>query len=251
MTTNSDRKRLDVLLVARGIARSRAQAQASIAAGLVRVHRETATKSGQLVLPDAEIEQLGEVHPFVSRGGIKLATALDAFDLDVAGTRAADVGASTGGFTDCLLQRGARRVYAIDVGHSQLDSALRQDQRVIVMEKTNVRTLIDLPEPVDLVTIDVSFISLRLVLPVMRSWLTDKGNVIALFKPQFEAGRRITAQAKGVIRKEVVRQRLLGDFHAWLSDNRFVLVGEIPSSIAGERGNQEYLLLLRPVIAAD
>lgn len=251
MTTNPDRQRLDVLLVKRGIARTRSQAQASIAAGLVRVDHQVVTRSGQLVGEDAEIEQLGEVHPFVSRGGVKLAAALDAFDLDVTGAIAADVGASTGGFTDCLLQRGARQVYAIDVGHGQLDLGLRADKRVVVMEKTNVRSLETLPEPVDLVTVDVSFISLRLVLPVIANWLSQSGRIVALFKPQFEAGREIMARNKGVIVDAGLHRKLLSDFRHFLGENAFELVGELPSPIRGDRGNREFLLLLRRVGRVD
>jgi len=200
----TEKRRLDVLLVERGLADSRNQAQRLIMSGQVRLGDRVLDKPGMRVPISAEIV-VQEKLPFVSRGGVKLQAALEAFAVPLAGIVAADVGASTGGFTDCLLQHGAARVYAIDVGRGQLAWKLRTDPRVIVMERTNVRYLAALPEPVDLVTIDVSFISLRLVLPVVMGWLKPRGQIIALVKPQFEAERRQVGK-RGVVRDKAVRR---------------------------------------------
>lgn len=201
------KRRLDVLLVERGLAESRTQAQRLIRAGLVRVAGQVADKPGTQVATNAAITLQARPR-FVSRGGEKLEAALVRFGLDVRGWVAADVGASTGGFTDCLLQHGARRVYAIDVGYGQLDWRLRNDPRVVVMERTNARYLESLPEPVDLVTVDVSFISLGLILPMAVRWLKPGGRVVALIKPQFEAGRREVGKG-GVVRDPQVHRRVL------------------------------------------
>ncbi|RLC56795.1 MAG: TlyA family rRNA (cytidine-2'-O)-methyltransferase, partial [Chloroflexota bacterium] len=201
------KRRLDVLLVERGLAESRTQAQRLIRAGLVRVAGQVADKPGTQVATNAAITLQARPR-FVSRGGEKLEAALVRFGLDVRGWVAADVGASTGGFTDCLLQHGARRVYAIDVGYGQLDWRLRNDPRVVVMERTNARYLESLPEPVDLVTVDVSFISLGLILPMAVRWLKPGGQVVALIKPQFEAGRREVGKG-GVVRDPQVHRRVL------------------------------------------
>ena len=181
------KERLDVLLVERGLLDTRARARAAIMAGEVSVNGQRVDKAGTAVPLDATIE-LATPMPYVSRGGFKLAGALDAFGVAVAGRVCADVGACTGGFTDVLLQRGAARVFAIDVGQGQLDWKLRQDERVVVLEKTNARYLESLPQPIDLATIDVSFISLRLILPAVAAWLAPAADVVALVKPQFEAG---------------------------------------------------------------
>ncbi|MEA3340772.1 MAG: TlyA family RNA methyltransferase, partial [Chloroflexota bacterium] len=200
------KERLDVLLVKRGLAKSRSWAQRLIRAGEVRVAGQISDKPGTRVATNAEIAVQARPR-FVGRGGEKLEAALARFGLDVAGMAAADVGASTGGFTDCLLQRGARRVYAIDVGYGQLAWRLRNDSRVVVMERTNARYLEDLPEPVDLVTADVAFISLRIILPVAARWLRPDGQVVALIKPQFEAGRREVRKG-GVVRDPDVHRRV-------------------------------------------
>ena len=243
--------RLDALLVARGLAESRSQAQRLIMAGQVRVNGEVALKAGQMVPPDAEIA-VAQPPPFVSRGGEKLAAALEAFPLSVAGRVCADVGSSTGGFTDCMLQHGARRVYALDVGKGQLHWKLRNDPRVVVMESTNARYVARLPEPVTLVTIDVSFISLRVILPVVRGWFPagaasqgeGRGDVVALVKPQFEAGRREAARGKGVIRDPAVHRRVLREVLDFAQANGYGVRGLIRSPVRGPKGNVEFLAWL-------
>src|ERR1044071_7578749 len=194
------RIRLDQLVLDEGLAPARERAKAFVLAGLVRVNGEVVSKAGTLVESDADVTLQAPDHPYVGRGGLKLAHALDAFGIAVAGREALDVGASTGGFTDVLLQRGARRVVALDVGHGQLDWRLRNDPRVVVIEHFNARhlTLADLPGRVDVVTIDVSFISLRQIFPVLPPLLRAGGDVIALVKPQFEAGR--SEVNKGIVR---------------------------------------------------
>ncbi len=238
------KERLDKLLVERGLAESRSQAQALVLAGEVRVDGESALKPGMTVPVVAQIEVAAPL-PYVSRGGIKLAGALAAFGVTVHGRRAADVGACTGGFTDVLLQQGATRVYAIDVGYGQLAWRLRQDERVVVMERTNARHLDRLPEPVELVVIDVSFISLRLILPAVRRWLTPEFDVIALVKPQFEAGRKQVGKG-GVVRDPTVHVAVLTALLAWLQAEDWVPVGLSRSDITGSDGNVEYLVWLRP-----
>jgi 23S rRNA (cytidine1920-2'-O)/16S rRNA (cytidine1409-2'-O)-methyltransferase len=182
--------------------------------------------------------------PFVSRGGYKLAGALDRFDLDVTGLVCADVGACTGGFTDVLLQRGAKRVYAIDVGYGQLDWNLRQDVRVVVMERTNVRYLDQLPQTVEFVSIDVSFISLKLILPAVKKWLTGDGNIVALIKPQFEAGPRQVGRG-GVVKDMSVHRDVLEEILNWASKNDLAPQDLIRSPIKGAGGNVEFLVYLR------
>ncbi|HEU5347495.1 MAG TPA: TlyA family RNA methyltransferase [Ktedonobacterales bacterium] len=250
----SARERLDVLLVARGLAPSRERARALIMAGEVRVAGQPATKAGTLVPTDAAIELAASASEtrFVSRGGLKLERALDAFHLDPTGCSCVDVGASTGGFTDLLLQRGAAHVYAVDVGHGQLAWTLRNDPRVTVLERTNIRHLAALPELVGCAVIDVSFISLRLVLPRVLTLLTPEGWAVALVKPQFEAGRAEADRGAGVIREPAVHQRVLRELLAWLADEapdvdgrRLRACGLIASPITGRDGNHEYLLLLR------
>ena len=255
--TQAKRERLDTLLVARGLAPSRERARALIMAGEVRVAGRPVTKAGTPVTPDAEIALAttpAEMR-YVSRGGLKLERALDAFQLDPAGCVCVDVVASTGGFTDLLLQRGAARVYAVDVGHGQLAWALRNDPRVTVMERTNIRHLAALPELVDCAVIDVSFISLRLVLPRVAALLKPGGWVVALVKPQFEAGRAEADRGAGIIREPAVHRRVLRDLLAWLADTapkapnatgaRLASCGLVASPITGRDGNHEYLLLLR------
>ena len=238
--------RLDRLLVERGLAPSRERAQAMILAGLVTIEGRRVEKAGQAVPGDVEVEVAGPPHPYVSRGGVKLAAALDHFDLDPRGKVCLDVGASTGGFTDCLLQRGALRVYAVDVGYGQLDARLRNDPRVVLREKVNARTLsrAEVPEPVELSAIDVSFISLRLVLPAVVPLLISGAPLVALVKPQFEAGRREVPRG-GVVRSEATRKRVVGEVEEAGRALGLSVLGTILSPIRGARGNEEFLLGFR------
>ena len=240
------RKRIDLLLVERGLATSRTRAQRLIMAGEVTVDDALVTKPGTRVLSEASIA-VAERKPYASRAGVKLAAALDAFHIPVEGRVAADVGASTGGFTDCLLQRGASRVYAIDVGYGQLDWSLRQDPRVVVMERTNARYLQALPEAIDVSTVDVSFISLTLILPRVRDWLAAGGIVISLIKPQFEAGRRQVGK-KGVVRDPQVHRDVLQRILAWAGENGLPPYGLVRSPLTGPAGNIEFLALLKKSI---
>ena len=235
--------RLDNLLVERGLAESRAKAQALIMVGDVSVEGNTATKAGMLVDKSVEVA-IVEPPPFVGRGGIKLDYALNEFGLDISGRVVADIGASTGGFTDCLLKRGARRVYAIDVGYGQLDHRLRRDSRVVVMDRINARYPIPLPEKVDLVTIDLSFISVEKVIPSVAELLRDNGCVIVLIKPQFEAKRGEVGKG-GVIKQPIAHARVLGRFIAWIVEHSFRLGGLVASPILGASGNKEFFALLR------
>jgi len=237
------KRRLDSLLVDKGLVESRAKAQALIMAGEVRVSGKVIIKSGTLVSEEVVIV-IREPPPFVGRGGIKLDYALGQFQLDVSAKVVADVGASTGGFTDCLLKRGASRVYAIDVGYGQLDYRLRQDSRVVVIDRMNARYPISLPEKVDLVTIDVSFISVeKIILPVAKL-LKDSGYLLVLIKPQFEAKREEVGKG-GVVRQPVVYARVLGRFIAWMTEHSFRLGGLVASPILGASGNKEFFILLR------
>lgn len=242
------RQRADVLLVERGLVESREQAQALIMAGAVLSPAGPVQKAGTFLEPDTPLE-LRERLPYVSRGGVKLAHALDTWaqprGIELEGITALDVGASTGGFTDCLLQRGAARVYAVDVGHGQLHYRLRQDARVVCMEKLNARYPFDLPEPVDLLVADVSFISLTMALPEPLAHLKAGGYAIALIKPQFEA-RRGEVGRGGIIRSDTLRAEILARVQAWLaSRDELTLVDTIPSPITGDAGNREFLVLLR------
>ncbi len=255
------RERLDMLLVQRGLAPSRERAQAVILAGEVRVDGQVSTKAGTRIPVDAAVELVGPANElrFVSRGGLKLERALDAFGLDPAGCVCLDVGASTGGFTDVLLRRGAARVYAVDVGHGQLAWSLRNDPRVVVMERTNIRHMQSLPESVDCVVIDVSFISLRLVLPRVASLVREDAWGVALVKPQFEAGRAEADRGAGVISDPAIHLRVLRELVDWLGqmqqvqnegDQRCLYPqGLIASPITGREGNAEYLLWLKASMA--
>jgi 23S rRNA (cytidine1920-2'-O)/16S rRNA (cytidine1409-2'-O)-methyltransferase len=239
-----DKRRLDVLLVERGLVPSRNTGQRLIMAGRVRVAGELAHKPGQSVPVDASVTvQQGK--RFVSRGGLKLEKALDEFGLDVTGWIAADVGASTGGFTDCLLQRGAQQVFAIDVGYGQIAWTLRQDPRVILMERTNARYLETLPQRVDLVTVDASFISLKLLLPRASRWLREGGKLLPLIKPQFEAGRRLVRRG-GVVSDPRVHHQVLLDLLNWIEDQGWGFMGLVPSPLRGPAGNVEFLALVEP-----
>jgi len=236
------KQRIDSLLVDRGLVESRAKAQALIMAGEVSVEGKTIIKAGTMVAEEAAVTVI-EPPPFVSRGGVKLDYALDRFQLDVSSKVAADIGASTGGFTDCLLQRGAGRVYAVDVGYGQLDYRLRRDERVVVLERVNARYPIDLPEKVDLATLDIAFISVEKVLPSVAKLLKDDGCLMVLLKPQFEALRSEVGKG-GIVRQPVVHARVLGRFIAWMTGHGFRLGGLVASPILGAAGNMEFFLLL-------
>jgi 23S rRNA (cytidine1920-2'-O)/16S rRNA (cytidine1409-2'-O)-methyltransferase len=240
------RVRLDQLVLDKGLAPSRERAKAVVLAGLVSVNGEVVTKAGTMVDAAAEVALQAPDHPYVGRGGLKLAHALDTFGIAVAGREALDVGASTGGFTDVLLQRGARRIVALDVGHGQLDWGLRNDPRVVVIEHFNARhlTLADLPGRVDIAVIDVSFISLRHILPPVAAVLGVGADVVALVKPQFEAGR--DEVRKGIIRDPSVHDRVLAEVTAAGAEVGLTRVGSTPSPITGQKGNVEFLLHLRP-----
>jgi 23S rRNA (cytidine1920-2'-O)/16S rRNA (cytidine1409-2'-O)-methyltransferase len=241
--------RLDSLLVDRGLAATRERARALILAGQVRVNGQLATKAGHAVRPGDAVTLDTPDHPYVGRGGLKLAHALDVFGLSPSGRLALDIGASTGGFTDVLLQRGAAKVVAVDVGHGQLDWKLRSDPRVVVMERQNARTLApqQLPEGARrfaLITIDVSFISLRQILPVLPPLLEDGGDVVALVKPQFEAGRDEVGKG-GIVRDEEVHRRVIDEVTAAGRSLGLERAGLVESPITGMEGNREFLLHLR------
>jgi len=251
--------RLDLLLVERGLAESRAKAQALIMAGQVRVDGQVALKPATGV--DSSVVLTVDSGPrYVSRGGEKLEAALDAFSILVEGRICADVGASTGGFTDCLLQRGASKVYAIDVGKGILHWKLRNHPRVVVMEETNARHVESLPEPVSLVTVDASFISLKILLPVIKNWLLPsllrpspsgrgdggEGGIIALIKPQFEAGRKDVSRGDGVIRDPAIHRQVLESVLTFTQAEGFGQRGLIRSPILGPKGNTEFLVWLQP-----
>jgi 23S rRNA (cytidine1920-2'-O)/16S rRNA (cytidine1409-2'-O)-methyltransferase len=240
------KSRLDLLLVARGLAASREKAQAMILAGRVEVDGRRVDKAGTAIAPDADIRVAGPPHPYVSRGGVKLAAALDAFALDPSGAVCLDVGASTGGFTDCLLQRGAARVYAIDVGAGQIDARLRGDARVILREKVNARFLssLDVPEPVALAAMDLSFISARLVLPAVVPLLSPGASLVVLVKPQFEAGRGEVPRG-GVVRSEETWRRVVEEVTRSAEGLGLRVLGAVPSPITGAAGNREFLLAFR------
>lgn len=248
------KKRIDVLMVERDIAESRNRAQRLIMAGEVRVAGQMIHKPSTQVPADAHIEVKARPK-YVSRGGKKLAAAIDAFSVLVSGKVCADVGASTGGFTDCLLQNGAEKVYAIDVGYGVLHWKLRQDPRVVVMERVNARYLDSLPESVDMVTIDASFISLSLILPAVINWFSDsQGEVVALIKPQFEAGRKAAAVHSGVIKDRSVHELVLRETLTNALNLGLHPVGLIPSPIQGPKGNIEFLVNLQldgPEIETD
>lgn len=240
------KERADVLLVRRELAPSRERARAYILAGKVYVGARRVEKPGESLMCEAELQVRGPDHSFVSRGGVKLAGALDGFELDPTGVAAADFGASTGGFTDCLLQRGARRVYAIDVGYGQLHYRLRNDERVVVMERTNARHLTgeSLPEAVDWVVVDASFIGLDKLLPAARAVLRPGGIVVALVKPQFQVGKGAVDRG-GVVRDEAVRLAAIEGVVEAAVALGFVEKGRADAAIKGPKGNQEALLWLQ------
>lgn len=242
--------RIDILLVEKGLAESRSIAQRLVMARQVRVNGQVVHKSSQMIETSADI--ILDTGPrFVSRGGEKLAAALDSFPITVEEKVCADVGASTGGFTDCLLQNSASRVYAIDVGHGQLHWKLRNHPKVVVMERTNARTLKSLPEIIHLVTIDASFISLRLLLPVVVGWLEEGGDVIALVKPQFEAGKKAVGRG-GVVKNPEIHRMVLEKVISYATELDLIPQDVIQSPLTGPKGNLEFLLWCRQgAIAID
>jgi len=240
------KQRLDVVLVERGLTTSRERARALILAGQVRVDGQVVSKAGAPIAADARVELATPDHPYVGRGGVKLAHALDAFAIDPANRRALDIGASTGGFTDVLLQRGATNVIALDVGHNQLDWKLRSDPRVIVKEGVNARSLTqdDVPHEVSLVTLDVAFISVRLILPALPPFLDRPADIVVLVKPQFEAGREEVGPG-GLVTDPTVHAAVVGSVTASAEALGFTRRGMVPSAITGATGNQEFFLHLR------
>ncbi len=243
----ANKERLDIALVRRGLAPSRERARAIIMAGQVFVQDRLVDKPGTLVPFDAELRlaQASDELKYASRGGLKLEKALDTFGLNPSGLIALDAGASTGGFTDCLLQHGAKRVYAVDVGQGQLAWTLRNDPRVVVMERTNIRYLASLPEAMQCAAIDVSFISLRLVLPAIAPLLAPGAWIVALVKPQFEAGKAEVDRGEGIISDPAVHQRVLQELEEWIPQHTpFQVQGVTDSPIYGRDGNREFLLHL-------
>ncbi|MBI3158771.1 MAG: TlyA family RNA methyltransferase [Chloroflexi bacterium] len=235
------KQRVDLLLVARGLAESRSLAQRLVMAGQVRADGQLVSKPSDSFTASVVLEVVGGPK-YVSRGGEKLEAAFAAFGLEVHGLVCADVGASTGGFTDCLLQNGAAKVYAIDVGQGILHWKIRQDSRVVVMEGQNARHIEKLPEPVAFISVDASFISLKTLLPVLKGWYGELGGqMTALVKPQFEAGRKETARGKGVIRDPEVHRRVLEEVLAFAEAQGYALLGLIQSPVLGPKGNVEYL----------
>ena len=238
----SSKKRLDVAMVERGLAESRQKAQAVIMAGQVYVNGQKVDKAGAPVAEDAAIEVRGKTLAYVSRGGLKLEKAMELWPIRLEGAVCADIGASTGGFTDCMLQNGAEKVYAVDVGYGQLAWSLRSDPRVVCMERTNVRYLTpeQIPEPLDFGTVDVSFISLKLILPALRTLLKPEGQLVCLVKPQFEAGRGKVGK-KGVVRDPAVHREVLEQFLINAAEANFTVKEMTFSPIRGPEGNIEYL----------
>ena len=234
--------RLDVLLVEKGLAETRQKAQAAIMSGIVYVAGQKVDKPGTAVLNDAPIEIRGNALKYVSRGGLKLEKAMATFPIDLTGSICADIGASTGGFTDCMLQNGAAKVYAVDVGYGQLAWKLRNDERVVCMERTNARYLDheQIPDELDFASVDVSFISLKLILPALCGILKDGGHVSCLVKPQFEAGREKVGK-KGVVRDPAVHLEVLENFLTHAKESGFTVLGMTFSPIRGPEGNIEYL----------
>ena len=246
------KKRLDILLTERGLAASREKAKAIIMSGIVFVDGEREDKAGSTFPEEVKIEVKGNTNPYVSRGGLKLAKAMEVFGIRLDGFVCMDVGASTGGFTDCMLKNGASKVYSVDVGHGQLDWGLRNDERVVVMEKTNIRyvTPEDIDDKLDFASIDVSFISLEKVLPPVRELLKDEGEVVCLIKPQFEAGPDKVGK-KGVVRDKAVHEEVVETIIGFARANGFVPLALDYSPVKGPEGNIEYLLYIRKSDAAD
>jgi 23S rRNA (cytidine1920-2'-O)/16S rRNA (cytidine1409-2'-O)-methyltransferase len=237
-------ERLDKLLVDKGFATTRERAQSLVLAAKVLVDGNILTKAGQKVSEDSEIRILGEAIPYVSRGGLKLEHAIRSFSIGVSGRTAMDVGASTGGFTDCLLSFGARRVYAVDVGYGQLALKLRNDPRVVALERKNIRYLPAelIPEPIQIATIDTSFISLKLVIPSVLKFLESEAVLIALIKPQFEAGRKEASKGGGVIRDVSIHEEVCNSLVGFTTGLGFEMRGITASPILGPKGNREFLM---------
>lgn len=244
----SEKRRADVLLVEQGLAPTRSKAQALILAGQIYAGDQRVDKAGTLIAADAPLRVVAAPR-FVSRGGDKLEGALTTLAVEVAGLVCADVGASTGGFTDCLLQRGARRVYAVDVGYGQLASKLASDPRVVAMDRTNARylTAASFPEAIELAVVDASFISLGKLLPALRALLGEGARLLALVKPQFEAGRKEAGRGHGVIKDPEVRLRTIADARTRIEEHGFQLEDGCDSALAGPKGNLEHFLLARRV----
>lgn len=240
------KKRLDVLVTERGITESREKAKAVIMAGEIYVNNQKADKAGQSYDEDVDIEFRGKKLKYVSRGGLKLEKAIEQFDIDLSGKTTMDIGASTGGFTDCMLQNGAEKVYSIDVGYGQLAWKLRNDNRVVNLERTNMRNVTDeqVPDIIDFFSIDVSFISLKLLLPVAYKLLADEAEAVCLIKPQFEAGREKVGK-KGVVRDSAVHIEVVENIYNFCLENGFSVLGLDFSPIKGPEGNIEYLIYLK------
>lgn len=245
MMAGNKKKRLDVLVFDKGLSSSRQRASALIMAGNILVNNNPVDKPGTMVPVDAEILNKGSELPFVSRGGFKIEKAIQTLNLDVNGLLCLDVGASTGGFTDCLLQHGASRVYAVDVGYGQLDWKLRQDPRVVVIERTNIRYATEklLQEPFDLISIDVSFISLKIVIPAVKKFLKNAGKILALIKPQFEVGKNQVGKG-GVVKNPELHQSVIEELSAFFNDTGFTIGPVILSPILGPKGNKEFIICL-------
>ena len=241
----SNKTRLDILLTERGLLDSRQKAQATIMSGIVFVNGQRVDKAGTAVANDAQIEIRGATLQYVSRGGLKLEKALQTFPLDLRGKICADIGASTGGFTDCMLQNGAKKVYAVDVGYGQLDWKLRNDERVVCMERTNARYLTreEIPDELDFASIDVSFISLKLIFPALYGLLREGGEIACLIKPQFEAGREKVGK-KGVVRDSGVHREVIEMIVEYVRTQSLGILGLDFSPIKGPEGNIEYLIYL-------
>jgi len=240
------KKRLDILLVERGTVKSRERAKSMILAGRVLVDNKPISKPGMLIDPESEIRLKGEEIPYVSRGGLKLQKALSTIQLDVNGLECLDIGSSTGGFTDCLLQNGAKRVFAVDVGYGQLAWKLRQDKRVVVLERTNIRHMPPktLPCPVDLVTIDVSFISLKIVVPAAIKFVKKNGVILALIKPQFEIGKGKVGKG-GIVKNPVAHDEIIRDLKSYFKQIDLRYMDVIESPILGTKGNREFFISLK------
>ena len=243
MKEKSPKTRLDRILVDRGLVASRERARALILAGVVLVNEEPVDKAGALIAEGAAVRIRGEDHPYVSRGGVKLKGAIDAFGIGVKGCSALDVGASTGGFTDCLLQEGARKVYAVDVGYGQIAWKLRNDPRVVLFERTNIRHFsgVGVEEPVDIAVIDTSFISLRLVIPSVLRFVKNGGTLLALVKPQFEVGKGEVGK-KGVVRDPALHLKVVGDLASFCAELGLSVRGTCESPLTGPEGNREFFI---------
>ena len=241
------KKRLDILVTERGLAESREKAKALIMAGQIYVDNQKADKPGDTFPEECRIESRGKGLPYVSRGGLKLEKAMEEFPITLEGKTCMDIGASTGGFTDCMLQNGAEKVYAVDVGHGQLDWKLRNDKRVVNLERTNIRkvTKEEIPEQVDFFSVDVSFISLRLVLPVASAFMKETASAVCLIKPQFEAGREKVGK-KGVVRDPLVHTEVIENICTFCLANGFDVLGLDFSPVKGPEGNIEYLVYIKP-----